>query len=418
MQRPLIFEINQAKVILYPIKSVRSIEINVMVNFGSWYEDQSHLGSAHFLEHMLFHGTKNMPSAEIMMAYAKENGIYTNAYTSGKNINFYLNVPDINLDKGIKALEEVIFYPLFPEEKIYNESNIVIQELKSHWDRPETRFYNQVDQILFGKDHIYTKDTLGTIDNIQKINHQQLRNLHQKYFQPQNLIISIVGNIKNPSTIVKKLTKILSQHQNNYQSKLNYPPINPSSQKVLIYHDKPEQETLCLTWILDKDRKYSRLEKTSRTIFSRTLGNSMDSLLFKIFRLKYGLVYNIRSNITNYENCSIFEISSQIDPVNSQKFLKIFDNEFDQIINSLDEEMFNKTIKYTNYQSLMTYDSVREISQMIINEAIKNKDIYLPEDYIKLATKINFPKTSAFFKEKLTTKNRYTFRMTPTKPEN
>jgi predicted Zn-dependent peptidase len=144
----------------------------------------------------------------------------------------------------------------------------------------------------------------------------------------------------------------------------------------------------------------------------------MDSLLFKTFRLKYGLVYSIRSNVTNYKNCSIFEINSQIDPSNSQKFFEIFDAEFEQMINNVTKEMFDKTIKYTDYQSLMTYDSVREISGMIINESLKNRTVYLPEDYIKLSKKISFDKMQAFFKEKLTKENRYTFCMTPTKPEN
>jgi predicted Zn-dependent peptidase len=99
MKRPTVLRINRAKVILYPIKSVRSIEINVMINIGSWYEVSKKFGISHFLEHMLFHGTKTMPSAESMMNFVKENGIYTNAYTNGENINFYLNIPDVYLDK-------------------------------------------------------------------------------------------------------------------------------------------------------------------------------------------------------------------------------------------------------------------------------------------------------------------------------
>jgi predicted Zn-dependent peptidase len=135
MKRPTVLRINRAKVILYPIKSVRSIEINVMINIGSWYEVSKKFGISHFLEHMLFHGTKTMPSAESMMNFVKENGIYTNAYTNGENINFYLNIPDVNLDKGLEVLEQAIFYPLLPKDKIKNESNVIIQELKSYLDK-------------------------------------------------------------------------------------------------------------------------------------------------------------------------------------------------------------------------------------------------------------------------------------------
>lgn len=417
MQRPIIHHVNKAKIVIYPIKNIRSIEINAMVNLGGWYESPQDFGVSHFLEHMLFQGTRKFPTSETISGFTKENGIYTNAYTNGKNINFYLNLPDINLDKGLKILEEMIFYPTFPQQVMSNESNVVIQELKSFWDKPETRFYHQTDQILFGAHHPYTRDVLGTPENIQKFNHQHLLDIHQKYFQPQNLTIFVVGHI-SPNNLIEKLSQILN-HQNTYKSKLNLPTIQPREPSTLIYNDKPEQETICLNWILDKSKKFNhRLKRISNNMFSRTLGSGMDSLLFKIFRLKYGLVYNIRSSITNYDNCSVFEISSQIDPSNSQKFFQIFDSEFESILNNLTEEMFNKTINYTNYQSLMTYDSVSEISQMIVNETLKNKDIFLPEDYIELSKKINFHQTLDFFKQKLTRTNRYTFRMTPIKPEN
>jgi predicted Zn-dependent peptidase len=124
MVKPSIFYINKAKIVLFPIKNVRSIQINCMIKCGSWYEKENY-GSFHFLEHMLFQGTKKLPTPELMTEFAKENGIHPNAYTSGKMINFYLEIPDVNLNEGLVALEETVFNPLIPEEKIKNELNIL-----------------------------------------------------------------------------------------------------------------------------------------------------------------------------------------------------------------------------------------------------------------------------------------------------
>lgn len=417
MQKPMVFYINQAKVVLYPIKGVRSVEINVLIRCGSWYENQNELGYFHFLEHMLFHGTEKMPSAESMMEVAKENGFYTNAYTSGNSINFYLSSPDVNLDKAIEVVDDVMFNPIFPENKIKNEIGVVSQELKSKWDQPNTRFFHEINKIIFGQNHLFTRDNIGDIKCLEQITRQKLQKLHQKYFQPQNMVISIVGNVKSIEKTIDKLTKSLNCHTNTFKSKITYPAINPSSGKQFIYHDKPEQETIYLTWITKKNGKTNRLDKISQTTFSYTIGNSIDSLLFKIFRLKYGLVYGIKSYLNNSRNYSTFEISCQIDPVSHQKFFDVFDSEFENIINQITPEKFYQTIKYTNYQSLMCYDSVREISNTITNEAFKYKKIYLPEDYINLSKKINYQKTIDFFKSKLTKENRYTSIMTPTKPE-
>lgn len=417
MKRPIVLEINKAKVILYPIKNVRSVIIDTFIKCGSWYENPNNQGVSHFLEHILFHGTQKFPTNEDITFFIKENGIYSNAYTSGKFINFYLTTPDINLDNALTLFEETIFYPLISPEKINNELNIISQEKKSKWDRPETRFSHQIDEMLFGQKHIYTQDILGNIDYLQKISSSDLKSFHQKYFQPQNLTISIIGSIKNTSKIIQKLTKILNQQTNTYKAKLVYPPIHPSAQKTLIYNDKPEQETISMIWILQNKKESTRLEKISQTVFNNILGVGPDSLLFKIFRLKHGLVYGIGSRINNYHNCDLLEIFCQIDPQNHNKFFKIFNQEFPDIINQITQEKFNQSINYINYQTLIEYDSLKEISHLIVSEANNFKEIFMPEDYIKLAQKIDFQKTFTFFKKKLTPENRYTFIMTPIKPE-
>ena len=418
MSKLITKKINKAKVVIYPVEYVRSVQINVTINCGSWYENENNRGYFHFLEHMLFHGNRKFPSSEEMMAFAKDNGIYTNASTSGKEINYYLQVPDINLYSGLIALEETIFYPLIPEDKIKNEIGVVAQEIKSHWDRPETRFYNQSDILIFGENHPYVQDPLGNMKSLQQISSTILKKLHQQYFQPQNMVITIVGNIKNIDILVDKLTKILKKHPNNFLSKFSPPAINPSSSKVFVYHDKPEQETISLVWILRNKQKPNREQRVSQKLFSNIIGNSVDSYLFKIFRLKYGLVYKINSQVYNYDNCSFFEIYCQIDPQNSSKFFEVFDQELPFIFSKINLHVFKKMIKYQDFQSLMTYDSIKDLSQWIIFQANNYKSIFMPEDYVKLAKKINFNKTYSFFKDKLLSGEKYTFQMTPIKPEN
>lgn len=418
MSKVTAIKINKAKIVIYPINNVRSVQINTTIKCGNWYENENNRGYFHFLEHMLFHGNRKFPSSEKMMAFAKDNGIYTNASTGGKDINFYLQVPDINLNKGLKALEETIFYPIFPEDKIKNELRVVTQEIKSKWDHPETRFFNQVDKLIFGENHVFTQDPLGNVETLKHISSVTLKELHQKYFQPQNMIITIVGNIGNIDILVDKLTKILKKHPNGFLPKFVAPPISPSSSKIFIYHDNPEQETISLIWILRNKQKPNREQKVFQKLFSNIIGNSVDSFLFKVFRLKYGLVYKISSQVINYDNCSLFEIYCQIDPQNSPKFFEIFDQELSTILSKIDIHIFKQMIKYQNLQSLMVYDSVKEISQWITSETINNQKIYMPEDYIKLAKKINFTKTYSFFKDKLSPEKKYIFQMTPTKPEN
>lgn len=418
MVKPSVFYINKAKIVIFPVKSVRSIQINCMVRCGSWYESENNSGIFHFLEHMLFQGTKKLPTSEIMSDFAKENGLRPNAFTSGKMINFCLEAPDVNLEKGLQAFEETVFNPIFPEEKIKNELSIIKQEFLSKWDHPESRFSKKINKYLFGQNHMFTKDTLGEVDSLEKFTSDDFKKLHQKYFQPQNMVITIIGNFGNVSNLKDRLTKIINKYHNDFKSKIKYQPIEPSSQKTIIHQDKPSQETLILTWILEKNKKNNRLQKISNNIFSNLFGNGPDSLLFKTFRQKYGLVYGINSSIYNYKNCSFLEINCQLDSTKSQEFLNIFSQELKNFFNQIDKKMFDKTKKFMNYQTLMTYDSIYGINSMITDEAFRYKKIFLPEDYNNLAKKVDFQKTLNYFKEKIKWENKYLFIMTPIKPEN
>jgi predicted Zn-dependent peptidase len=418
MTKPSVFFINKTKIILFPIKNVRSVKINTSIKCGSQYEKGKSWGIFHLLEHMLFTGTQKFPSAEKISEFNKENGIYSNAFTNRKRILFIQDIPDINLNKGLEIFEEVIFNSLIDETKMKNEFKVINQEFLSKWDRPENRFLYKTNKHIFGKDHIYTRDGLGQIDFIEKIPVANLKKIYLKYFQPQNLTISITGNFSTNQKLIKKMTEILTKYQNNYQPTIKYPLIKPSNKKTIIHYDNPKQDQINLIWILEKNRKNNRLEQISNSVFNNLFGRGSDSLLFKIFRQKYGLVYGIGSSVLDYENCSLFEISCQIDPNNSQKFLKLLKKELKNIFDQIDLKTFQRTINYLNFQTLMTYDSVKGISDMVTNESFEYKEIFLPEDYINLSKEINFQKTINYFKQKITWENKYLFKMTPIKPEN
>ena len=112
MTKPTTLYINKTKVVLFPIKSVRSVEIDITMKCGSWYETGENWGAFHFLEHMILQGTKKFPSSEKISEFTKENGIHYNAFTSREKISLPLNIPDVNLNKGLQILEEVIFNPI------------------------------------------------------------------------------------------------------------------------------------------------------------------------------------------------------------------------------------------------------------------------------------------------------------------
>lgn len=415
MIRPTILDINKAKIILYPIKQFPSIHINILIRAGSWYETGPQWGAFHYLEHLIFKGSTKYPTNKHLENFKQEHGINLNGSTGGSDMSFWLSLPDFKLNQGLEIIDQFIFHPLFNPDQFKKEVSVITQEYFQFWNEPYNRFYKKFNDLIIGEDNFLNRHSIGQPEFIAQLSQSDLKTLHSQYFQPQNLIISFVGNL-NPTETKNKITPILQHQTNNFSPKLPQTSIPQIKQKTLNYHDKIDQSYLIISWV--KKKKLSFRDKVCLGIISSIISGNTNSILVQKIRQKLGLVYYINSSFSHSQDINFFEIWASTENKKLNQIIDTIQFEIKKFIQQgITTKKFNQIRQYMNYRTLMSDDSPGKISQNLSRQLFHHHKIYLPQDLVNIANKITLDDFMSVSRDLINPENTITATMTPTKPE-
>jgi predicted Zn-dependent peptidase len=181
---------------------MNNVNVTVSVKVGSENETPENNGVSHFLEHMLWHGTPNLTEEKIRTELKDKKANY-NANTSFKKTSYYIGSPKRHFERSVQILAEIIQNPDFDEKKIETEKNIILDEYKHHKDNPNYFISELLVNKLF-KDHPISKPIIGTQENIEHMNKEMLLKHYSDYYVPNNMVITVVGNLKEPEQFIEK----------------------------------------------------------------------------------------------------------------------------------------------------------------------------------------------------------------------
>ncbi len=184
------------------IPYVKSISLGIWINAGSRIEDEEISGISHFIEHMLFKGTKNRTSKQIASEIDNLGG-QINAFTSKECTCYYVKLLDSHIDIGIDILSDMILNSKFNEDDLDKERSVIIEELKMYEDSPEDLAYDLLTENIYKNDPL-GMNIIGTEESLKKLNREKLLDYFNKYYVPNNSVIAISGNF-NFNEIINKI---------------------------------------------------------------------------------------------------------------------------------------------------------------------------------------------------------------------
>ncbi len=311
---------NGLTIVSEQIDYVRSVSIGVFIKNGSAHENEDVLGISHFVEHLLFKGTKNRTAKDIAFEIDAVGG-YLNAYTTKEYTCYYAKMLDKNLKLAIDILSDMILNPKLDDSDIDMERNVVYEEIAMNEDSPEDIVHDIILEAAFGAKSGVGAATLGTYESLKRINSEVMRNYIQKMYTPQNTVISITGNIE------ANAINLISEKFGNWEKDggSNEFPIPIYKPETIFRNKDIEQTHFCLGFPAfggDDDRNYDLLT------FNNIFGSGMSSNLFQKVREEKGLVYSIFSYISTFVSSGLFIVSASMHPKNLDEVLKIV---FDEI---------------------------------------------------------------------------------------
>jgi predicted Zn-dependent peptidase len=274
---------------------LRSVAMGVWVKSGSRCEPAETNGISHFVEHMLFKGTRSR-SAQHIAREMDSIGGNLDAFTSKETICFNVKSLANHVPIALDVLADMVLNPVFASTEIERERGVILEEIKTDEDNPDTLVLELFTQN-FWKDHPLGKPILGTSATVARLDQQKLFTYHGGRFSGSNMVFSAAGNLEHDQFVDAVAAKFSSLAGGDPLTEQSAPQ---ASARILLRHKKAlEQVQICLgvpAPPITDDNRYATL------ILNTVLGAGMSSRLFQTIREERGMVYSIYSDLSPYRD--------------------------------------------------------------------------------------------------------------------
>jgi predicted Zn-dependent peptidase len=312
---------NGLRIITETLPQLRSAAFGIFVGVGSRDESVELAGASHFLEHLLFKGTKKRSTWDIASQIEAVGGD-TNAYTGKEYTCFYARVLDRDVSLAVDVITDMIANSVLDPAEMDIERGVVLEEIGMHADEPDDAVHDLFIGELFGA-HPLGRPILGTSQSIAAMPRDDLYAYYRQFYQPHRMVISAAGNIQHDE-VVAQVEALLGQNSPVTDAIPRQAPI-----EILAGNTKMSYKDTDLAHLIMGAQGINRYDdrRYALTVLNQILGGGMSSRLFQEIREKRGLAYSVYS-FTNlfadagicgvYVGCAKSQLRTVIDVVAEQ----------------------------------------------------------------------------------------------------
>jgi len=313
---------NGVRIVYEHMSAVRSAAVGIWVGVGSRFEKAGEEGSAHFIEHMLFKGTR-YSSASRLAGRMDAIGGQVNAFTTRDSTCFYARVLDSHLPEAADILCEMFFDSLFDEGDVVNERGVVLEEIGMYRDTPEDLVIEQLMAKVFPGP--LGKPILGKRSSLDKMTGVCLRSFKEREYTPERIVVSLCGSFTDADLqrLAARFSDLRATARPSSLRRAGYTPA------VVVRRKATEQNQFCLTWPGLPDGSERRF---AWQVMSMILGGGMSSRLFQKVREENGLCYSIGSFTSSYQETGLFGISTAVGRDTERKGLALIGRELRRFV--------------------------------------------------------------------------------------
>lgn len=200
MSAPIETKLDNGVTVLYEkVPGVKVVSVQCWIKTGSVNENEKLSGISHFLEHMLFNGTKKFKSGEID-EYLDAKGGYNNAFTSLDVTNYYVTIPVDEAEAAYEVVSDMVFNALLLQSEIDREKPVVLQEINRKYDDPSYKMWQDLQATLF-EGTPYARQVIGSSETVSAFTKQEIVDYYNRFYHPQNMTLVIVGDIEEKQAL-------------------------------------------------------------------------------------------------------------------------------------------------------------------------------------------------------------------------
>ena len=326
--------------------------LGVVINAGTRDELPQEHGIAHFIEHMIFKGTRKRNLFRIL-SRLDSVGADLNAFTTKEETTIYASFLNTYYDRTLELFSDILLNSTFPQKEIEKEREVVIDEINSYKDSPSEQIVDDFeDQVFSG--HALGNNILGTPKNVRKFSREAIQRFIADNYLPSKMVICSVGNI-NFERLIHIVEKYFSQMVATPEIRVREHFIQYRTETKILQRSIYQSHLVLGTATYG----YIHPRRTSLGLLNNLLGGpAMNSRLNFAVREKYGITYSIESQYTPYTDTGFFYIYMATDDVNLEKATSLVRIELKKLCeNKLTTSQLHQVKRQLIGQLVLSFDS-------------------------------------------------------------
>lgn len=368
---------NRMRLFTVPIAGTDAVTLFIFCKVGSRQEPSALNGASHFLEHLMFKGTKKRPSTLVISQELESMGAEFNAYTSKDHTAYYIKTQSAHLERALDIMSDMLFRSVFQPKEIERERKVIIEEIKMYEENPMMHIEDLAEQTLFTGS--LGRSIAGPAKIIASVSRKKMLEYKKLFYQPANMVCVVSGKL--PDNVKSQVNKYFGSHAG---SRTTFPAITPAGVKhrVLKIQKKKTKQTQIA--IMYPGYSHNHPDMPALELLTTILGGSMSSRLFINVRERRGLCYFIKSDIAPYEDTGALGIFTGVAVSRLNEAVQSIDREIAKIKRqpvALSE--LKRAKEYIKGKLILRMESSEKVAQWFGQEALFMKKVERPEDRVR-----------------------------------
>ncbi|OPY59092.1 MAG: Protease 3 precursor [Pelotomaculum sp. PtaU1.Bin035] len=372
---------NNIHILTEQVPNVRSVAIGFWVKVGSRHENPEINGISHFIEHLMFKGTKKRSARQIAETLDAVGG-QLNAFTTKEYTCYYARVLDEHFDLAVDLLCDMLFGSKFDADDIDCERNVIIEEIKMYEDAPDELVHDIFAGSMW-QGHALGRSIIGTAEVIAQLSRDKIMQFYNAHYNPGNIIVAVAGNVSNEEVICK-LRPVLESRTGDAPARVMTIPV--PKRDVVCRGKETEQVHLCVgTPGLSLDHENTYTFQVINTI----LGGGLSSRLFQEIREQRGLVYSVYSYHSSYYDTGLFCVYAGLSKQNVEEVLELIFKQIKDIrINSVTGEELQRAKDQLKGNLLLSLESISTRMSRLGKSQLYLGKIIPPEEIVEKLNRV------------------------------
>lgn len=352
-----------------------------MVGVGSRYEKESEAGLSHFIEHMLFKGTKKRPTTLDIAEELDAIGGEYNAFTSKDLTMYYAKADSKHVSTALDVIADMFLNSKIEPQEIEKEKGTIIQEFNMQEDDPRRTVWDVFEGSLYGKNPL-GRDVTGKKATIMAFARKNFVDYMKRFYLAEDTIVCVAGKF-NEKEIIKKIGEYFFEMKSGKKNKFEKVKEKQKLPSIGIKFKKTDQTHLIIG---NRAYKENHKDRFVLSLLSVILGGNMSSRIYTEVREKRGLAYSVHTSVETYEECGYVATYAGVDHKNLGITVETILKEYKKIsTKKISEKELQKAKDFIKGKMVMGLESSDEVAMFFIGQEMRKKKIMaLPEIFKRI----------------------------------